>query len=260
MRLGNRYIFRGHAVGFEAHIREPQDHICWIRGAMALPVTGGYGKVELGPDECRVPSRNSRYSFDSVAVYASGDFLEDATGRTYPDLPARTVTAAYVNKLNILDRVGVETLAAHLVLDDADRDLPPRISFGTINPITRIPDPADPIGGLTVDGRQVIVEFERKIWDLCTQDEIEDEYDSDNGVVFTSIVKGLKWAGAEAPGVSLQDNQIAIKDFGRIYLGELLVGKRLRQLTLVRVQLGSDERDNDAACDIVSGPQPWPPE
>ncbi len=257
--MRNRYIFRGHAVGFEAHIREPQDQICWIRGAMALPVTGGYGKVELGPDECRVPSRKSRYSFDSVAVYASGDFLEDTTGRVYPDLPARTVTAAYVNKLNILDRVHFDSLAAHFVMDDLTRGESPAIRFGTTNPITGKPDP-DPIVGLTIDGFQVNVEFERAFWDLSTQEELEDEYEPEDGLIFASIVKRLNWAAGEAKGVTLDDNTIVVDGLGRIHLGELLIGENSRHLTLVRVQLGTDDRDNDAACDIVSGPQPWPPD
>ena len=260
MRFRDRYIFQGHAVGFEAHIRQPQDHICWIKGAMALPVTGGYGKVESGPEECLVPSRNSRYSFDSVAAYTSGDFLENTEGGTFPNVPARTVTAAYLNGLNILDRIHIETLAAHLILEDLTEKAQPEIRFGTTNPITGQLDPLDPIMGLTVDGFAVKVEFDRAFWRLYTKTDCDKHYKPQGRITVTSIVKDLSWAQGEAKGVSFEGNTILVKGFGRIHLGELLVADRSRQLTLVRVELDTDRRGNDAGGDIVSGPLPYPPD
>ena len=260
MRYKDRYIFQGHAVGFEAHIRQPQDQICWIQGAMALPVTGGYGKVESGPQECAVPCRNSRYSFDSVAAYTSGDFLEDPDGGAYPNVPARTVTASYLNGLNILDRVSIDTLAAHLILEDLTEKAQPEIRFGTTNPITGLLDPLDPIEGLKVDGFSVKVEFDRAFWRLYTKADCDKHYKPSGRITDTSIVKSLSWAQGEAEGVSFENNTIVVKGFGRIHLGELLVAERARQLTLVRVELETDRRGNDAGCDIVSGPLPYPPE
>ena len=261
MRYKDRYIFQGQAVGFEAHIRQPQDHICWIQGAMALPPTGGYGRVESGPEECAVPCRNSRYSFDSVAGYTSGDFIENPDGRVYPDVPTRTVTASYVNGLNILDRVSIDTLAAHLTVEDLTDKAQPEYRFGTVNPINGLLDPLDPIEGLKVDGFSVKVEFDRAFWRLYTKADCDKHYKAEGRITDTTIVKSLSWAQGEAKGVYFDGNTIVVNGLGRIYLGEFLVADRARQLTLVRVELEGDQRrGNDSGGNITSGPLPWPPD
>src|SRR5438105_11200463 len=95
MGANKRYIFQGHAVAAEA--RRPGTRKGWIHGAMALPVTGGFGRISFPGNTCRVEEDQPRITFDSVAAFVSGDF----TDRDDDSSTAITVTAAYVDGLNV---------------------------------------------------------------------------------------------------------------------------------------------------------------
>jgi hypothetical protein len=255
-----RYVFGGHAVATEAHIRTPQDHICWIQGAMALPATGGYGKIEVPGQKCPIPGRGSSISFDSAAAFVSGDFVNggDPDAADDPDSPTRVVTAAYVTGLNVLDRLRVKSVSAHLVADDP-RDGQPRVQFGETNPITRDSE-QDPIVGLTIDGFPLLIEFNSIFRALCTLEEVQDEFgDEGNPYVTASVVQSLRFADGQPKDATIEDNVITIANFARIYVGELLIEERSRRLTLLRLQLDPSGRDNDSFGDVGSDPRGWPP-
>ncbi|MGI8744280.1 MAG: hypothetical protein ACR2NN_17240 [Bryobacteraceae bacterium] len=248
-----RYIFGGHAVAAEAHIRRPQDHICWIQGAMALPVTGGYGKIEVPANRCVVPGRPGNISFDSASAFVSGDFV----GGGDPDGPTRVVTAAYVNGLSVFDRLRVKSLAAHLITEDP-RNGQPRFTFGGTNPITKAAE-QDPIIDLRIDGFPVHIEFNPVFRQFCTLEELQEEYDDDEDFFTASIVKSLSFPDGTPRDMKVEGNVITVANFARIHVGELLIEKRSRHLTLLRLQFDPSGRDNDAYGDVGSDPQPWPP-
>jgi hypothetical protein len=263
MRNEKRYIFQGHAIAAEA--RQPGERSGAIYAAMALPVTGGYGQIiaTSGP----IPAGRSVKLFDSASAFVSGDFFDPKDEKaSVGDCGgvARTVTAAYVNGYSLMDRVTVEKLSAHLILEDPGTGQP-LIFSGDTNPISGEPEP-DPIVGLRVDGCDVNIEFDPIFDEFPTLDQLQAEFrkrcriDWYDYAIATSIVKSLSWKDENCPKRAKIDcNTIIVEGLGRIFLGELLIEAGSRHLTLVRVQLGSDERDNDAACDVVSGPQPWPP-
>lgn len=248
-----RYIFGGHAVAAEAHIRKPQDHICWIQGAMALPVTGGYGKVEAPANRCVVPGRSGSISFDSASAFVSGDFVQGDDRES----PTRIVTASYVNGLNVFERLRVKSLAAHLIADDP-RKGQPRISFGATNPITKAAEP-DPIVDLRIDGFAVAIEFDPVVRQYCTLEELQEQYHDKRKYFTASIVKSLSFQNGKPRDTTIHDNVITVANFARIFVGELLIQQRSRNLTLLRVQYDSDGKDNDSFANSVPDPQPWPP-
>src|SRR5258708_4537462 len=133
MRNKYSYIFGGHAIAAEIHQPEAE---FGILAASALPVTGGRGTADVGPPTWGIPGVSGVNSFVSGSSFVSGQFVTQETG-----VLVRTVTAAYLNKVELLNgRVKIEALSANLVAEvhaADDDDDEPRFTFGTINPLTR---------------------------------------------------------------------------------------------------------------------------
>lgn len=219
--MNDRYLFQGHVVAAAAHIREPSG-LNLMQGSIALPVTGGFGQIQVVPQQWPIPETPRGITFESAAAFVSGDFI----GPTQSQGPARTVAAAYLNNLNVLNRLVVNRLAAHLVLDVPHVDAP-QFLFGSHDPITGAPE-TWPITGFSIDGCPVNIEL-----DLLRLE---------SRAVRTSIVKSLTWGRGRIPNATIDRHTITVENLGRIYVGELWIEGRSRQLTLLRLELGSPVR------------------
>jgi hypothetical protein len=71
---------------------------------------------------------------------------------------------------------------------------------------------------------------------------------SRDGVVYTTIVKELKWEGKPPKNARIDDHSVVVDDFGTVYFGELLISKVERRMTMVRFELGSPV---GGYCDFV---------
>lgn len=56
---------------------------------------------------------------------------------------------------------------------------------------------------------------------------------------YTTVVRELAWAGAEPSYARIEGHTVVVRDFGRIFFGEFLVGAAARRLTMLRLELGS---------------------
>jgi hypothetical protein len=56
---------------------------------------------------------------------------------------------------------------------------------------------------------------------------------------YTTVVRELSWAGAEPSYARIEGHTVVVRDFGRIFFGEFLVGAAARRLTMLRLELGS---------------------
>jgi hypothetical protein len=256
MSTQKRYIFQGHAVAVETRRGKGNG---WIKGAMALPVTGGYGQIEVDGSTFPIPDGQRYPPFTSASAFVSGDF-DDPDDK---DSTTRTVTAAYVTDLNWRDRIRAKSLSAHLVLEDRRDGQQPRISFGEKNPFTKATE-TDPIVGLTIDGFPVNLEFDPIVRQFHTLEELQEQYlrqcdiELYGGTIATSIVKSISWAGGENKKATIVDNTITVEDFGTIFVGEILIDARSRHLTLLRVRMGEDAQDNDSGGDVRPGSEGYP--
>jgi hypothetical protein len=59
------------------------------------------------------------------------------------------------------------------------------------------------------------------------------------GVLYTTIVRELRWEKKPYPGAKIDGHSVIVPDFGTVYFGELLVHSSERRLTMVRFELGS---------------------
>jgi hypothetical protein len=62
---------------------------------------------------------------------------------------------------------------------------------------------------------------------------------SRDGVIYTTIVKELKWEGKPPNNARIDGHSVIVKDFGTVYFGELLINRDERRLTMARFELGS---------------------
>jgi hypothetical protein len=246
MRNKYSYIFGGHAIAAEIHKPETE---FGILGASALPVTGGRGKAEVGPQTWDIPGVSSVNSFESGSSFVSGQFVTQETG-----VLVQTVTAAYLNKVELLNgRVKIEALSANLVAE-VDDDDEPRFAFGATNPITKRAEQKVPITGLVVDGVSVRVEVDREALELSFE-ELREKF---KPLIPKPIVK-LSFEGSKLrDDVSIKDDNIIKIANIRIHFGELLFGKTYRNLTLFRIESG-DGKSRDGGPGVASGPQGYSP-
>lgn len=59
------------------------------------------------------------------------------------------------------------------------------------------------------------------------------------GVLYTTIVRELRWENKPYPGAKIDGHSVIVPDFGTAYFGELLVHSSERRMTMVRFELGS---------------------
>jgi hypothetical protein len=73
-----------------------------------------------------------------------------------------------------------------------------------------------------------------------------------DGVIYTTIVKEIKWEGKPYPGAKIDGHSVMVPDFGTAFFGELLIGGSERRLTMLRFELGSPDGGWIDAGDVSS--------
>jgi hypothetical protein len=77
-----------------------------------------------------------------------------------------------------------------------------------------------------------------------------------SGYIYATIVKRLRWAGKPYPGAEIECHTVKVPDFGRIFFGEIFIGKKWRRLTMMRLKLGSP-MGGDMACAEIDANGGW---
>jgi hypothetical protein len=233
------YVHNGHGHALSGHITRPFDHQIEVQAGMSLPSTGGIGHSRV---------ENFRFqdyvSFTAGHTYVAGSKSGQGTYTTL-------VTAA-VENLNILDIVTADRVVARLVSHhklDGDK-----------------PEPGEPlitvlgsqIENLKISGCPVDLQFEDDLFvRLNTFDLLKKEFDANagfrkmaadrfvttpprvpadsRGVFLCSLVKDMK---INCSGVKVVGHAFEVPEFGRVYIGEVLVQYSKRTVTMLRVELG----------------------
>lgn len=77
--------------------------------------------------------------------------------------------------------------------------------------------------------------------------------------VLTTIVKSLRWKGRAPETATIEGHTVRIKDFGRVFFGEMLVEADARRLTMMRLRLGSPEGGMVDFADVQTNGSWYPP-
>ena len=258
-------MFRGNAAAFGGRFVRPDDVTLDTPAASSLPIVGGRSASAIeGPEAKRFSERfKGHLSFAAASTVAEGSFddrnqaIELTHGRVREEeLTISTRVRAEIKGLTVghEQRLIVGRMIAEL------RSTNPR--DGGEPPIS-ISDVA--IDELTIDGFRLKVFLDSAVFnDLDTQAKLlrsaakgdfgrkfgnqvfyrprpASRTAPRRGHIHGTLVTKLQWDGEANPRATLIGNHVVVvKDFGKIFLGEILVDDGARRVSLLRLELGSN--------------------
>jgi hypothetical protein len=252
-----RYLFAGHAVGAAAHFHrlgemENLDHCVPALAPSVLPITGGVSRSHVEDYSLEVdhPRRRKLFSVRRLDTAALGK----GSGGRY-----LTNVWAEIEGISVLDKLRLEQARMHILSTRTNEEDADISTEGTR------------IDGLWLGNVRVEVEIDDEPLCHCgSQSRLADfftrmsqqgkrEYEgrfqpnSEAGRHRCSVVKKLTLHGPEKEKNFIQllpdGYTIHWDDFGRIILGEILVRGQDRQLTLMRLAMGSDAAGSSSVGD-----------
>jgi hypothetical protein len=260
--IGNRvHYYHADASALGGHIRRPFDKAIPVQAPVSLPPVGGYAARRR-----KAFNVKSIVAFEAAYTQVSGSASRETGAST-------TLVTATVEKFNVLDTFTADRMVAQISLDHPRRGYIPKVSLiGTQFENVRIGgNPVEIILDLDIcrhsnegeypsqrclHDQQFLTkvgEQYRRINDPASMLDwiedrtvpgwVKDRYQWDNseaklrdkGYVLCSIVKEIrgKFSGKH------YHNIIEIPEFGKIFLGELVVDYESFQLIMARLELGS---------------------
>jgi hypothetical protein len=170
-------------------------------------------------------------------------------------VPTETRVTASVQDLEILGKVRVGLAAMGLISRSAD---------GAGQPTIR-PDGCRLDDVRIGDARLKITLAEDFYRECDTLDKLAQKHRAGleppvaNGTVRCTIVQKIEWDGPKHPDAEIHGHVVVVRDFGKIYFGEMFISAHSRRLTMVRFQLGSPDGGEVTAADGETNPGLFPP-
>jgi hypothetical protein len=265
MDLTRRFVFRGNASALAGQIYRPKTIIVDLDGASSLGVSGGRSQSQI-----KGRSFGDIIKFGSAFTLAEGRFddekkafdVSNHKGRQ-TDLDATTTVTAELRELSVgLKPVfTAKRIRGTLVSRKPDGSGEPSIAPARDTVIQGV---AIGGAGLTVtlnvalfqkyDTRSKIVaaaddpKFVKSNGNhLVTGATIDGQSTgrpglvARYGVIYTTIVKEIRWDGKPFPGAKIDGHSVIVPELGTVFFGELFIASAERRLTMVRFDLGSPD-------------------
>jgi hypothetical protein len=283
--IPRQFMFHAHAIGLAFRIRDPIHPVLPAQAAVTLPSVGGSEKACV----CR-GKLGSLVTFSCAFAQTTGDYddLEAAAGLTHERergnrLSATTTVEAVVKDLAVCTRKH-EIKAAAVSLK--------MISRHAWNRETEF-DTSAALTGLTVDGHPVRIQYapwvqhpDRTDHVPSTFETVKKAYQEDDafsrdwfcneressrprrlrvssgaasGLVLCNMLKPIWSDGERPPDITIEGNRISIAEFGSIYLGEMLMSKAERRLSMMRFAMGSADGADGEVCRTGGNGHTYPP-
>jgi hypothetical protein len=270
------HYYHADASALGGHIRRPFDKAIPVQAPVSLPPVGGYVEAR-GRKDPKDAEVNGIVSFEAAYSRVSGSVNKNNGAFT-------TMVTSTVENFNVLDTFTADRLVAQISVDHPPQGYIPKVSLiGTQFENVRI-------GGERVEiildldicrhgnedeypkqrcmyDRQFLSKVGEQyrrindaksmpdwIQDRTVPDWVKDRYHwddseaalSEKGYVLCSIVKEIR---GKFPGKHYH-NIIEIPEFGKIFLGELVVDYGSYQLIMTRLELGSP---TEACVSVATG-------
>lgn len=233
-RVVSHYVYRANASGaggrFWRVLEDRSERVVPTRSSISLPVTGGRGRSEFEGYTIRA---------GKLDVLRTGPVVCQA--ETRGDLAAQTTST-------------------HVASEAWDVWLHPGFEIpylkGELKSASTAKDEFAPIRTgdcvlreIRLGDRVVMVDLNLDTFRKCdTWEEMRNELkerpramlDSSKGVIVANIVEHLRLVGDDDPRIQIKGNTIHWDNFGWIIVGEILISRQYRRLTMVRLELGSD--------------------
>jgi hypothetical protein len=276
MDLTRRFVFRGNASAIAGQIFRPKTIIVDVGcGASSLGVSGGRSQSQVTGK-----SFGDVIKFGSAFTLAEGLFddqkraaaVTDHKGKQ-SDLDSTTTVTAETREVS----VGVKPIVA---IKRVRGTLVSRAPRGSGEP-SIVPARDTTIQGVDIGGFGLTVDlnvsffqkydtrskvlaaaddpkiFERNATHFVAGATVEGQRSGRGlvqryGVLYTTIVRELRWEKKPYPGAKIDGHSVIVPDFGTVYFGELLVHSSERRLTMARFELGSPEGGYADVGDVTS--------
>jgi hypothetical protein len=239
------FLFHAHGHALSGGFRHPLFSLIPSQASAALSTIGGHATAQVENFH-----HQDFVRFKSAHTHISGKRRRDETFVTH----ASTV----IEGLNILGMLTAERIVSRL---------------------TSIHSPKEPEGhiiaedsrfeGLKINGEDVKVILRHdllvkcKTFDDLTKGIAGDKksgkivaHDKDRQVAICSLVEKIE---TKLKGVDPKQHLIEVKNFGKIFLAELLAEPGTRTLTMLRLELGSPHVADITAAQATTNGQPMPP-
>jgi hypothetical protein len=276
MDLTRRFVFRGNAAALGGQMLRPATIIIDLDGASSLGVSGGRSQAQI-----KGRAFGDFIKFGSAFTFAEGLFddqkrASDVTnhkGRQV-ELDSTTTVTSEVRELTVGRKpvFAVKRLRGTLVSRAPQGSGEPSIAPARDTTIQGVS-----IGGcaLTVNVNcGVFQKYDTRSKMMAAADDPKSMAANRNhfvggatvdghppgragivqrdGVIYTTIVKEIRWEGKPYPGAKIDGHTVIVPDFGTAFFGELLIGGSERRLTMLRFELGSPDGGWVDAGDVSS--------
>lgn len=267
--MAKTFFFHGQGVGLGGVITRPFQQLIDAKGAASLPISGG--KSSASSTRHVVPDLTDPSCKDLPKVVSIEGAATELSGTLDDDGVYRTRITTTVHGVNVQDVVTADSVVAKLLTEHFPDEEEPRISVA-----------GSEITNLRVAGTPVTVVFNRGLFeDLNTHTKFKNKFDQDanfrkqmrqqflwgdtdekeipeflqeqykftnaqkslpesKGIVPCSVIKSVSGGS----GFQTFKHVLVIPNFGKLFLGELLLQKNARRLTMMRFALGSPVAGN----------------
>jgi len=254
------YLYNAHGYGFGGRIDRPFQHVLDVHAGASLPTTGGYEA-----------SRRENFRLNEIISYTAAHTVV-AGSRNEKDGSYTTLASSTIEGLNILDMVTADRIVARvaskqLITDDEptitpigshfenlriagcpievelDTDLFNR--FGTFSDFKKAYEGdqqhRERMQAAFLWGKPKfeVPDFLRERYNWFAGD----KFPESKGIVLCSLVKGFKTCCGEFKDncgeLKVYGNVIDVPQFGKVYLGEVMLKHHEREVTMLRVEMGS---------------------
>ena len=250
----SRFLYNGSAFAFGGQIRRPYDEVVETQAATVLPAVGGYGRARVEDFQFR-----DLVSFRSAHSVVTGNESTVDGRRVF-----NTLVTVTLEDLNISDLITADRVVARLVSEkpEGEDELP-------INPVGSY------ISNLRIAGTRIQSPRLRRLFDKKTLHALSEGREGaspvdtsghalkmpplgrrkpahkgapgsfDEHEILTSIFDRPKslppgcQAEVDSHGEPVPPWGLHIPGFGTVYLGEFLITRYSRRLTMIRVKMGS---------------------
>jgi hypothetical protein len=261
MEIARRFIFHGHACAYSGRLYRPDDITIASPASAVLSVAGGLAEA-VAKRQRFAPYLTVGKA--SVSTHGKFDDRKGAVAMTHgrlgeDDLMTSTVCSAEVDDI-VMDskRFVVAHLRAGLIAASPAKGNEPPIRLARQTTIT----------GVSMDGHALRVTLDLKRFHECTTFDMVARtgkakggpvFEQHENLIYTSIVKELRWIGKPHPTATLDGHCLYVPDFGRVFFGEMLIDRSSRRLTLLRAHLGSPIGLRVGFADVGSNGSWYPP-
>jgi hypothetical protein len=253
-----RFLYSGHTVGAAAHFHrlddvENLDYSVPTLGASVLPVTGGLSRGHAA-DYCFNVDHPRHRTLLSVRRIDS-----TASGKEHSDR-YETAIEADIESIHVVEKLHIDAMKLHL-LSTTIKGQPEAIVSSNGNRIegmrlgkvnVKVAFDEEPLGSCGSKARLAAfynnqsADYKRDYGWRYQTDPVTGQLAEPNGHYVYSLVRDIQLDGPEEEmqAISKEGYTIRWKGFGRLILGEVVVKGNNRQVTLVRLAMGSNAGGN----------------